>query len=169
MAALDLVTSKQLAGFSGLDARTCRKHALAAGLHAYEGGRFERGPALDAIKANHAPDLTLGHAAAGRGNAVLPGASDLTRNRARSEAARAHRLERENAKRDGELISRSAVETALADIIARARQHFAGMGPRVAARLAVMNDERAIIELLDDEARTTLRQLANDAQAELLA
>ena len=169
MAALDLVTGRQLADATGLDARTCRKHALAAGLHEYEGKRFERAPALDAIKANHDPDLTLGHAIAGRGNAILPGATDLTRNRARSEAARAHRLERENAKRDGELISRRAVETALSDIVARARQHFAGMGPRVASRLAVMDDERAIIELLDDEARITLRQLANDAHAEMLA
>jgi hypothetical protein len=168
---LDLVSTKQLAELTGLDARTCRTHALGAGLHEYAGRRFEREAALAAIKTGIDPRVMLGNTVAARGNVVLPGAAKLAEQKAREVAARADKMERQNAVADKTLISRVAVEVAVADIIARARTHFLGLGPRVAARLAAMDDEQAVRRLLDDEARTTLRELAKltDIHAEILA
>lgn len=171
MTSLDLVSAKQLAEMTGLDARTCRTHALGAGLHEYEGRRFEREPALAAIKAGTDPRIALGNAAAGRGNAVLPGAAKLAEQKARSEAARAAKLERQNAKEDGQLFRKASIRTAGADIIARARTLAMGRGARLAARLAAMDDEAAIRRLLDEDTATFLRELSrlDDLHAEMIA
>ena len=170
MTSLDLVSSKQLAEMTGLDARTCRTHALGAGLHEYDGRRFEREPALTAIKAGTDPRIALGNATAARGNVVLPGAAKLAEQKARSEAARATKLERQLAREAGDIMSRPSLKVAAADIIARARTHFMGGGARLAARLASMDDEAAIRRLLDEDATTTLRELSklNDLWAEML-
>ena len=156
-----LATLRQLATETGLDARTIGRIVRDAGLVEHPGKRFDRVEAMRAVEAGQNVDLVAGHAVGGRGNVASAAISTLSRAKARSEAARADKLELDVKRRSGELLPRKAVEEAAADIIRRAQQHFMGLGPRVAPRLIAQSDPRRVAEILDDEARATLAQLAD--------
>lgn len=161
MTASGLATLRQLATETGLDARTVGRILRDAGLVEHPGRRFDRAAARAAVEAGQTVDLEIGHAIGGRGNVGSPAISTLSRAKARSEAARADKLELDVKRRAGELLPRKAVEEAARDIIRQAQQHFLAIGQRAAPRLVGHSDPRRIAEILDDEARGALAKLAD--------
>jgi hypothetical protein len=152
-------TIQKIADKCGVDHKTVRNALNAAGLTAGRGG-YDFNAAVDAVEAIADPARVAGHAVTrGGGNGTALGEA-----RARFESLKAHRLEIENAKAEGALISRNAVTTTGAHIIATARTALLSLGYRLAEKVAGKTDIKEITRLIDSEVRDVLGALADETK-----
>jgi hypothetical protein len=86
---------------------------------------------------------------------------DLNRSKAEEARLRTRRWKLKVEQDEGKLIDRETVTEVCKDIGTRARSAFLSIGPKLAARLAGMTDEKAIAKLIEDEARLALGALAD--------
>src|SRR5450755_4715113 len=109
-------TIQNIADRCGVNQATVRRALASAGLKSGRGG-FDFDAAVAAVNAIADPARINGHAVTrGSGNGTALGDA-----RARHEGLKARRLEIENAKAEGELISRDAITATGVHIIATAR------------------------------------------------
>ncbi len=84
--------------------------------------------------------------------------------RTRHEELKAKRLEIENAKAEGELISRDAVTATGVHIIATARTALLSLGYRLAEKVAGKTDVKEIARIVEAEVRDVLGVLADETK-----
>jgi hypothetical protein len=121
-------------------------------------GGFDFDAAVAAVNANVDPARVAGHAIT-RGNAGNGGA--MLDARVRFEGLKARRLELENAKLDGELISRASVTATGLHIIAMARTAFLSIGHRLVDKALGVTDPKIFLQIVEAEARTVLGELSD--------
>lgn len=121
--------------------------------------------AAEIVTANADPARIAGHAVNGRGEAGNNGATSAYADaRARSESMRARKLELENQKAEGALISRAHVTATGEHIIATARTALLSLGYRLAEKVANKSDVREIARIVEAEVRDVLGVLADETQ-----
>jgi hypothetical protein len=147
----------------GVDHRTVRRALERADLKAGRGG-YDFDAAVAAVNAIADPARINGHAVT-RGNAGNGAMQDA---RTRHEELKARRLEIDNARAEGELISRQAVTATGVHIITMARTALLSLGHRLAEKVANMNDVKEIAKIIESEVRTVLGVLS-DPEAFLAA
>ncbi len=149
---------QEIADECGVDHRTVRRALERAGLKAGRGG-YGYAEAVAAVNANADPARVNGHAATrvsenGGGGKMLDA-------RTRHEELKARKLEIENQKLEGELISREAVTATGIHIITTTRTALLTLGSRVAEKIAGKTDVREIARLVDAEVRDVLGVLSD--------
>jgi hypothetical protein len=147
---------QQIAERCGVNQATVRRALSAAGLTAGRGG-YDFDAAVAAVNAIADPARINGHAVT-RGNAGNGGA--MQEARTRHEELKARRLEIDNAKAEGSLISRDAVTATGVHVIAMARTALLSLGHRLAEKVANKSDVREISKIIEDEVRVVLGALA---------
>jgi hypothetical protein len=153
-------TIQKIADECGVDHRTVRRALGRAGLTAGRGG-YDFGAAVAAVNANADPARVAGHAVTrDNGGAESP----MMAARVRHEALKARRLEIENAKAEGALISRDAVTATGVHIITTTRTALLTLGHRCSEKVAGKTDVREITRLIDAEVRDVLGALADETQ-----
>ena len=159
---MPFVSAKQLKAQTGLSVPTIRAACERAGVPAVA-GNYDHDAALAAIRAEVDPARTAGHAVSGLGN-VSPTApvSAYASARARSEEARAAKLELDAALRSGRLVEREAVTAALVEIVVKVRTALLGIGTRAAPVVIGKTDMLEIADAINDAARDVLGELADD-------
>jgi hypothetical protein len=148
---------QEIADECGVDHRTVRRSLERAELKAGRGG-YDFDAAVAAVNAIADPARVNGHAVT-RGNAGNGGA--MLDARTRHEELKARRLEIENQKAEGELISRAAVTETVTRVLADLRVALLAAGIRLASNVEGLTDEKAIARLIEDELRETLVTFAN--------
>jgi hypothetical protein len=153
-------TIQEIADECGVDHRTVRHALERAGLKAGRGG-YPFDEAVATVNAIADPARLNGHAVT-RGNAGNGGA--MLDARTRHEELKARRLEIENQRLEGELISRGAVTATGVHIITTARTALLTIGHRVAEKVANKSDVREIARIVDAEVRDVLGALADETK-----
>jgi hypothetical protein len=152
-------TIQKIADVCGVDHKTVRNALESAGLKAGRGG-FDFAAAVAAVGAIADPARVAGHAVTrGGGNGTALGDA-----RARHEALKARRLEIENEKAEGALISRDAVTATVVHITATARTALLSLGYRLAEKVAGKTDVKEITRLIEAEVRDVLGVLADETK-----
>jgi hypothetical protein len=141
----------------GVDHRTVRRALERAELTAGRGG-YDFDAAVAAVSANADPARVNGHAVT-RGNAGNGGA--MMDARTRHEELKARKLEIENARLEGDLISREAVTATGISIITTARTALLTLGYRLAEKVANKSDVREIAKIIEAEVRDVLSALSD--------
>ena len=159
---MPFVSAKQLKALCGLSIPTIRAACDRAGVAAVA-GNFDQDAALAAIAAEVDPARTAGHALSGLGD-VSPTAtvSAYASARARSEEARASKLELDAAIRTGRLVEREAVTAALVEVVVKVRTALLGIGSRAAPIVSGKTDLLEIADAINACAREVLGELADD-------
>jgi hypothetical protein len=140
----------------GVDHRTVRRALERAGLTAGRGG-YDLDAAVAAVAANADPARLNGHAVTrDNGGAESP----MMTARVRHEELKARRLELDNAKAEGALISRDAVTATGISIITTTRTALLTLGNRCAEKVANKSDVREIAKIIETEVRDVLGALA---------
>jgi hypothetical protein len=150
---------QEIADECGVDHRTVRRALERAGLKAGRGG-YDFAEAVAAVKAIADPVRIAAHAVT-RGNAGR--ASEYSDARAHYERLKAQRLEIENQKLEGALISREAVTATGIHLITTTRTALLTLGYRVAEKVAGKTDVREIAPIVDAEVRDLLEALSDEA------
>jgi hypothetical protein len=148
---------QEIAEECGVNHKTVRNALAKAGLIAGRGG-YDFAEAVAAVNAIADPARVNGHAVTrgnGDGGAMLDA-------RTRHEHLKARRLEIENQKLEGDLISREAVTATGIHIITTTRTALLTLGNRVAEKVAGKSDVREIARLVDAEVRDVLGALADE-------
>lgn len=148
---------KKIADAVGVDHQTVRNALKTEGLTPGRGG-YDFEQAVDIVKAVADPARVSGHAVT-RGGGSGTALGDA---RTRFENLKARKLEIENQKAEGALISRDAVTATGAHIIATARTALLSLGYRVAEKVAGKTDVREITRIVEAEVRDVLGVLANE-------
>jgi hypothetical protein len=153
-------TIQKIAERCGVNHKTVRNALAKAGLIAGRGG-YDFDAAVTAVNAIADPARVNGHAATrvggnGNGGAMLDA-------RTRHEELKARRLEIENQKLEGDLISRDAVTATGIHIITTTRTALLTLGHRVAEKVAGKADVREIARIVDAEVRDVLGALSDEA------
>jgi hypothetical protein len=141
----------------GVDHRTVRRALERAGLTAGRGG-YDFAEAVAAVNAIADPARVNGHAVT-RGNGDGGKMLDA---RTRHEELKARRLELENQKFEGDLISREAVTATGIHIVTTTRTALLTLGHRVAEKIAGKSDLQEISRIVDAEVRDVLGALADE-------
>jgi hypothetical protein len=149
---------QEIAEECGVNHKTVRNALAKAGLIAGRGG-YDFAEAVAAVNAIADPARVNGHAVT-RGNGDNGGA--LKDARIRHEALKADRLEIENQKLAGGLISREAVTATGIHIITTTRTALLTLGHRVAVKVAGKSDVQEIARLVGAEVRDVLGALADE-------
>jgi hypothetical protein len=149
---------QEIADECGVDHRTVRRALERAELKAGRGG-YDFEAAVEAVNANADPARVNGHAVT-RGNAGNGGA--MMDARTRHEELKARRLELENQKLEGDLISREAVTATGIHIVTTTRTALLTLGHRCAEKVAGKIDVREIARIVDAEVRDVLGALADE-------
>jgi hypothetical protein len=149
---------QEIAEECGVNHKTVRNALAKAGLIAGRGG-YDFAEAVAAVNANADPARVNGHAATrvggnGNGGAMLDA-------RTRHEELKARRLEIDNAKAEGQLISRDAVTATGVHIITMARTALLSLGHRLAEKVANINDVKEISKIIESEVRIVLGVLSD--------
>lgn len=144
----------------GVDHRTVRRALERAALKAGRGG-YDFDAAVAAVNANADPARVAGHAVT-RDNGAA--SSPMMEARVHFETLKAKRLEIENAKAEGQLVSREAVTATGVHIITTARTALLTLGYRAAEKVAGKTDVREIARLIDAEVRDVLGALADETK-----
>lgn len=151
---------QEIADACGVDHRTVRRALERAELKAGRGG-YDFDAAVAAVNAIADPARVNGHAVT-RGNAGNGGA--MLDARTRHEELKARRLEIENEKLEGSLISRDVVTATGVHIITTTRTALLTLGHRCAEKVAGKTDVREIARLVDAEVRDVLGALADETR-----
>lgn len=147
---------QKLADACGVDHKTVRNALEADGIEVdSDEYRFE--DAVAAIKAIADPARLVGHAAT-----RTAGSTALREARIHLEALKARKLEIENQKAEGALISREAVTETGVRIISEARTALLSLGYRVAQKIAGKTDAREIATIVESEVRDVLGGVADE-------
>jgi len=149
---------QEIADECGVDHKTVRRAIERAGLTAGRGG-YDFEAAVAAVNAIADPARLSGHAIT-RGNAGNGGA--MLDARTRHEELKANRLEIENARLEGTLISRADVTATGIHVITTARTALLTLGHRCAEKVAAKTDVREIARIVDAEVRDVLGVLADE-------
>ena len=159
---MPFVSVKQLKAETGLSIPTIRAACERAGVPTVAGA-YDHDAALAAIRAEVDPARTAGHALGGLGD-LTPTApvSAYASARARSEEARASKLELDASLRIGRLVEREAVTAALVEIVVKVRTALLGIGSRAAPLVMGRSDMLEIAEIINGAAREVLGELADD-------
>lgn len=150
-------TIQRIADECGVDHKTVRRALERAGLRAGRGG-YDFAAAVAAVNAIADPARVNGHAVT-RGNGAGGAMLDA---RTRHEHLKARRLEIENQKLEGDLISREAVTTTGIHLITMTRTALLTVGNRCAEKVAGKTDVREIAKAIDAEVRDVLAALADE-------
>ena len=153
------VSLKRLKTETGLSIPTLRDACRRAGVPE-DAGCYDRDLALAAVRAQVDPARVAGHAVSGLGN--VPIANTYADARARSETARAEKLELETLVRRGELVERAAVTASCTEIVVRVRTALLGIGTRAAPLVLGKTDLLETINTINAAARQVLGELADD-------
>jgi predicted transcriptional regulator len=150
---------QEIAEECGVNHKTVRNALAKAGLIAGRGG-YDFAEAVAAVNAIADPARVNGHAATrvsenGGGGKMLDA-------RTRHEELKARKLEIENARLEGDLISREAVTATGTHIITTTRTALLTLGNRVAEKVAGKTDVREIARTVDSEVRDVLGALADE-------
>jgi len=157
---LTFVTASTLGKTAGVDRRTAASLARSAGVREVK-GRFDPAPALAAIRQGLDLDKAAGHRLVGRGERMDPApVSGLTAARERQAIAAADARELANAERRKTLVDREAVKLALDDILVRVRSAVLSVAGRSAPKVAAVADVAICRQILDNELRAALSDLA---------
>jgi len=140
-----------------VDHRTVRRAIERADLKAGRGG-YDFDAAVAAVAANADPARLAGHAVT-RDNGAA--SSPMMEARVRFEGLKARRLEIDNAKAEGELISRSAVTETGISLITAARTALLTLGHRLAEKVANKSDIKEIAKIIEAEVRDVLGVLSD--------
>lgn len=154
-------TIQKIAEATGVNQATVRRALASAGLTAGRGG-YDFTQAVEIVSTVADTARVVGHAANGRGeggNTAV--ASALGEAKVRRESLQARKLEIENAKLEGSLISRDAVTATGIHIITTTRTALLTLGHRVAEKIAGKTDVREIARLVDAEVRDVLGALSD--------
>ena len=159
---MPFVSVKQLKAETRLSVPTIKAACERAGVPNVAGA-FDHDAALAAIRAEVDPARTAGHAVSGLGD-LTPTApvSAYASARARSEEARASKLELDAALRTGRLVERESVTLALTEIVVRVRTALLGIGTRAAPIVIGKTDMLEIADAINAAARDVLEELADD-------
>jgi hypothetical protein len=152
------VKLQAIADECGVDHKTVRRAVERAGLTAGRGG-YDFDAAVAAVQAIADPARINGHAVT-RGNAGSGGA--MLDARTRHEELKARRLEIENERLEGDLISRDAVTATGVHIITTTRTALLTLGHRCAEKVAGKTDVREIARIVDAEVRDVLGVIADE-------
>lgn len=147
---------QKIADACGVDHKTVRNALDAEGIEV-DSDEYSFDDAVAAVKAIVDPARLVGHAAT-----RTAGSTALREVRIRLEALKARKLEIENQKAEGALISREAVTETGARIIAEARTALLSLGYRVAEKIAGKTDAREIARIVESEVRDVLGVVANE-------
>ncbi len=157
----DLSSLKDLAEAAGMDARTAGRILRDAGVGERSGRRFPKAEALAVLARDADPVLLAGHAAAGRGAGMSSATASLASARAGTESLRGRKLAFDLATKQGEYLRRDRVESALDDMVQRARDAFLDLGTRAAPKLVGITDLHRLAELIEIDVRAILATLAD--------
>ena len=159
---MPFVSAKQLKVETGLSVPTIRSACERAAVPSHA-GNFDHDAALAAIRDNVDPARTAGHALGGAGD-LSPSApvSAYASARARSEEARAQKLELDAAIRSGRLVERESVTLALVEIVVKVRTALLGIGSRAAPLVIGRTDMLEIAEIINGAARDVLGELSDE-------
>ena len=155
------VSVKQLKIDTGLSVPTIRDACRRAGVPSIA-GHFDRDAALAAVRSQVDPARVAGHAVAGLGN--VPVVNSYADARARSETARAEKLELETSVRRGELVERAVVQATGVDFIVRVRTALLSVGSRAAPQVIGKTDHLTIADIINVTVREVLGELATHDQ-----
>ena len=152
---------QEIAEECGVNHKTVRNALAKAGLIAGRGG-YDFAEAVAAVNAIADPARVNGHAATrvsenGGGGKMLDA-------RTRHEELKARKLEIENARLEGDLVSREAVTAAGIHIITTTRTALLTLGSRVAEKVVGKTDVREIARTVDAEVRDVLGALADETK-----
>jgi predicted transcriptional regulator len=150
---------QEIAEECGVNHKTVRNALAKAGLIAGRGG-YDFDAAVAAVNAIADPARVNGHAATRVGGNGNGGA--MRDARTRHEELKARRLEIENQKLEGELISREAVTATGIHIITTTRTALLTLGHRVAVKVAGKSDVHEIARIVDAEVRDVLGALSDE-------
>jgi hypothetical protein len=151
-------TIRRVADELDVDQATVRR-ALAASGREPSDSEISYSEAVEIVNDVADPGRIVSHAATrGRANTELSAA------RARFEELKARKLEIENQKAEGALISREAVTVTGAHIIATARTALLSLGYRLAEKVAGNTDVREITRIVEAEVQDVLGALADESQ-----
>jgi len=153
---------QEIASACNVDHSTVRRALERAGLTAGRGG-YSFDAAVAAVSANADPARVNGHAVT-RVSGGNGASSPMLDARTRHEELKAKRLEIENAKAEGELISRDAVTATGVHIIATARTALLSLGYRLAEKVAGKTDVKEIARIVEAEVRDVLGVLADETK-----
>jgi hypothetical protein len=153
-------TIRKIADEGGVDHKTVSRALERAGLKAGRGG-FDFDAGVAAVNAIADPARVNGHAVT-RGNAGNGGA--MMDARTRHEELKARRLEIDNAKAEGSLISRDAVTATGIHIITTTRTALLTLGHRCSEKVAGKTEVREIARLIDAEVRDVLGALSDETK-----
>jgi hypothetical protein len=140
----------------GVNQATVRRALASAGLKAGRGG-YDFEAACAAVNAIADPARINGHAVT-RGNVGNGAMADA---RTRHEELKARRLEIDNAKAEGALISRDAVTETGISLITAARTALLALGHRLAEKVANKSDVKEIAKMIEVEVRDVLGVLSD--------
>jgi hypothetical protein len=149
-------TIQLIADKCGVNQATVRRALASAGMKSGRGG-YTIEEAVAAVNAISDPARINGHAASragGNGGAMQDA-------RTRHEELKARRLEIDNAKAEGELISREAVTVTGISIITTARTALLSLGHRLAEKVANKADVKEISKIIEDEVRVVLGAISD--------
>jgi len=150
-------TIQEIADECRVDHKTVRRALERTGLKSGRGG-YHFDAAVAAVNAIADPARLNGHAVT-RGNG---GGGAMLDARTRHEHLKARRLEIENQKLEGDLISRDAYTATGIHIITTTRTALLTLGHRVAEKVAGKSDLREIARLVDVEVRDVLGALSDE-------
>lgn len=153
-------TMRKIAEECGVDHKTVSRALERAGLKSGRGG-YSFDEAVAAVKAIADPARVSGHAVT-RGNAGNGGA--MLDARTRHEELKARRLEIENQRLEGDLISRDGVTATGIHIITTTRTALLTLGHRCAEKVAGKTDVREIARIVDAEVRDILGALSDETK-----
>jgi hypothetical protein len=156
------VVSK-IADETGLDQATVRRAMAAANLTEQQ-CEADIDAAVDTVAALADTDRVIGHEASGRGEGGNRASTAYAEAKAQSELHRARKLEIQNAKLEGELISRKDMTETGVHIIATVRTGLLSLGYRIAEKVAGKTDLQEIARITDAEVRDVLGLLADETQ-----
>lgn len=155
-----IVTLKALSDETGINWRTIKSILERADLKRQPKG-FPHGEAMAAIALNCDPDLTVGHAAAGRGNVALPQVVALAQARARSEHERSRKLKLLNDQIEGKLVDRGLLRRDAENVAVEAQQKLMTLGARCATKLVNESDARVIKTTIEAEVAAVLTEFCD--------
>lgn len=151
-------TIQRIADECAVDHKTVRRALEGASLKAGRGG-YDFAAGVAAVKAIADPARVIAHAVTrGYGG----NGSEYSNARAHYERLRAQKLEIENRKLEGDLISREAVTATCISIIATGRTALLSVGNRAAEKVANKSDVREIARLIESEIRDVLGALGDE-------
>lgn len=146
----------------GLAVRTVKRAAAKGQLKPDANGNYSLAALKAAVAKTTDPGKVAGHSVLGRGS-FDPGNrfTALADARADAERARARKLTLAAEQAEGNLIARQQVRSAAENVVIKARAAFLSLGQRVAPKIVGETDERRIVQIVEDEARSILGGLAD--------